>query len=185
MKPTQAAIARALGLSQAAVSKLKAQGMPVESIEGAHAWRLRNLDPARIKRAAPPITDPAAAIRRVHDLAQLTAAALKLGQFEVIGPQLREALRAVPVPQRDRILIGQGDLAPADLASEPGACVIPGDVWAALVHHVVSVIADDRRTRMAAGEADPKCCEMTDEEAEEMAHFWMAVAAGELLARPG
>ena len=88
MKPTQAAIARALDLSQAAVSKLKAQGMPVESIEGAHAWRMRNLDPARMKRAAAPITDPTAAPRCAHDLAQLAAAALKLGRFEAIELRL-------------------------------------------------------------------------------------------------
>jgi len=131
MKPTQAAIARALDLSQAAVSKLKARGMPVESIEGAHAWRLRNLDPARIKWAAPPITDPAAALRRVHDLAQLAAAALKLGRFEVIEPQLREALRAVPEPQRGGIVIGLGDPSPAELAIAPDDCLIPVAVWLA------------------------------------------------------
>ncbi len=37
--PSQAAVARALGLSPAAISKLKKQGMPVHSAEAAQAWR--------------------------------------------------------------------------------------------------------------------------------------------------
>ena len=73
MKPTQAAIARALGLSQAAVSKLKTQGMPVDSIEGAHAWRLRSLDPARIKLPSP-LAREAAPLRRVHAPATIAGA---------------------------------------------------------------------------------------------------------------
>lgn len=36
---SQAAIGRALGLSPAAVTKLKGQGMPVDSVEAAQAWR--------------------------------------------------------------------------------------------------------------------------------------------------
>ena len=36
---SQAAIGRALGLSPAAMTKLKKQGMPVDSVEAAQAWR--------------------------------------------------------------------------------------------------------------------------------------------------
>lgn len=36
---SQAAIGRALGLSPAAITKLKGQGMPVTSVEAAQAWR--------------------------------------------------------------------------------------------------------------------------------------------------
>lgn len=36
---SQAAIGRALGLSPAAMTKLKRQGMPVDSVEAAQAWR--------------------------------------------------------------------------------------------------------------------------------------------------
>jgi phage terminase Nu1 subunit (DNA packaging protein) len=40
VKPlSQAAIGRALGLSQASITKLKGQGMPVDSVESARAWR--------------------------------------------------------------------------------------------------------------------------------------------------
>lgn len=44
---TQRAIARALGLAESNVSKLKKAGMPVQTIEAAMAWRDANLDPAR------------------------------------------------------------------------------------------------------------------------------------------
>ena len=183
MKPTQAAIARALDLSQAAVSKLKAQGMPVESIEGAHAWRLRNLDPARIKWSRP-VTDPAAALRRVHDLAQLAAAALKLGRFEAIEPQLRMALRAVPKLSRGCIVIDLDEPSPVDTSNAPAGYVIPLAVWEALLQPLLAVLDDERRKCIEAGEPDPHR-RLTDEEAEEMAPFWMAVAAGELVAMPG
>ena len=39
-RPSQAAIGRVLGLSPAAMTKLKKQGMPVDSVETAQAWRL-------------------------------------------------------------------------------------------------------------------------------------------------
>jgi transcriptional regulator with XRE-family HTH domain len=48
-KLTQTALAQALGLSQAMVSKLKAMGMPVTSVEAAQAWRSKNLDPSYTK----------------------------------------------------------------------------------------------------------------------------------------
>ena len=38
--PSQAAIGRALNLSPAAITKLKKQGMPVDSVEAAQAWRM-------------------------------------------------------------------------------------------------------------------------------------------------
>ncbi|MBK7121293.1 MAG: hypothetical protein IPH64_21505 [Comamonadaceae bacterium] len=37
--PTQKALAAALDMSQANVTKLKKQGMPVDSVEAAQAWR--------------------------------------------------------------------------------------------------------------------------------------------------
>lgn len=38
--PSQAAIGRALDLSPASITKLKGQGMPVDSVESAQAWRV-------------------------------------------------------------------------------------------------------------------------------------------------
>ncbi len=42
--PSQAAVGRALGLSPAAMTKLKKMGMPVDSAEAATAWRQANLN---------------------------------------------------------------------------------------------------------------------------------------------
>lgn len=47
----QSELARALGLSKQAVSKLKGQGMPVDSVEAASAWRDENLSVAARKEA--------------------------------------------------------------------------------------------------------------------------------------
>ena len=47
--PSQAAIGRALGLSPAAMTKLKKQGMPVDSVEAAQAWRVERQNVAQRK----------------------------------------------------------------------------------------------------------------------------------------
>lgn len=46
---SQAAIGRALGLSPAAITKLKAKGMPVDSVESAQAWRVARQNVAQRK----------------------------------------------------------------------------------------------------------------------------------------
>lgn len=46
---SQAFIARSLGLSGAAITKLKKQGMPVDSVEAALAWRAQRLNIAARK----------------------------------------------------------------------------------------------------------------------------------------
>jgi len=48
---SQAALGRALGLSPAAVTKLKGQGMPVDSLESAQAWRAARQNVAQRKPA--------------------------------------------------------------------------------------------------------------------------------------
>ncbi len=50
----QSELAKALGLSKQAVSKLKGQGMPVDSVEAARAWRDENLSVAARKEAREP-----------------------------------------------------------------------------------------------------------------------------------
>lgn len=47
---SQSALGRALNLSPAAITKLKGQGMPVDSVELARAWRLERQSVARRKR---------------------------------------------------------------------------------------------------------------------------------------
>ena len=64
--PSQAAIGRALGLSPAAITKLKKQGMPVDSVEAAQAWRVARQNVAARKPAPAtpsarlPVAPPAA-----------------------------------------------------------------------------------------------------------------------------
>ncbi len=52
--PTQNAIARALNISPAMVTKLKSRGMPVSSIEAAQAWRAANVRSYQPLDKAPP-----------------------------------------------------------------------------------------------------------------------------------
>jgi hypothetical protein len=56
---SQAALGRALGLSPAAITKLKGQGMPVDSIESAQAWREARQNVAQ-RKPSPDIVVPAA-----------------------------------------------------------------------------------------------------------------------------
>lgn len=51
---SQAALGRLLGLSPAAITKLKGQGMPVDSVEAARAWREARLNVAA-RKPSPPI----------------------------------------------------------------------------------------------------------------------------------
>lgn len=50
-EPSQAAIARALGLAKSRITAMKKQGMPVHSIEAAQAWREARQSIARRKPA--------------------------------------------------------------------------------------------------------------------------------------
>lgn len=185
-KNTQAALGRALGLSPAAVSKLRAQGMPTHSEEAARAWRRQHLNPARMKREThrPNVS---ALLARVHELAHVAGDALALGHFESIEPALRAALRAVPADGRVRILIerkGTGCEGGGARCEPPqGGAVIPGAVMDALVRSVVEVIDADREAALEAGDPDPCGMPLSADEADEMGDFWMLVAAGEVVAR--
>lgn len=55
----QSDLARDLGLSKQAVSKLKGQGMPVHSVDAARAWREENLNVAA-RKPSPASAPPAA-----------------------------------------------------------------------------------------------------------------------------
>lgn len=59
---TQTALAQALGLSKAAITKLKQQGMPVHSVAAARAWRKvsQNVALQKPDAGAPPPTVPPA-----------------------------------------------------------------------------------------------------------------------------
>jgi len=76
---SQAAIGRAMDLSPAAVTKLKKQGMPVDSVESAMAWRQARQNIAQRKplppalrglEVPPPSSEPSGPPQHTHDETQ-------------------------------------------------------------------------------------------------------------------
>ena len=84
---SQAAIGRALGLSPASMTKLKGQGMPVDSVAAAQAWRVARQNVAQRKPAPESV---AATSRRTDPM-----------RAELGGDRLRDS-----VSQADRIAVG-------------------------------------------------------------------------------
>jgi hypothetical protein len=95
---SQTEIAQELGLSKAAVSKLKAQGMPCTSADAARRWRAAHMAPGRIR--ADPGPSARTLVDRVHELRQLAAVAQGVDRFELVAEAVRAALRAVPATHR-------------------------------------------------------------------------------------
>ncbi len=102
--PSQAAIARAIGCAKSRITALKAQGMPVHSIEAAIAWRRTHLNPARTKPPPPAPPPPSAALLTAQDLMEAAGLVLAAGgSIDPLIPGLRRALRAVPPHERDHV----------------------------------------------------------------------------------
>lgn len=118
----QKELAKELGISPASVSKLKRQGMPVDTVERASKWRRRNLEPGRIKgvrfdpnQLAQPMAkqdhlppDPVVANQIVEVEAAGTALNLAMasGETEFADAMvfhLRYLLRAVPDDAKPRL----------------------------------------------------------------------------------
>lgn len=101
---SQAALARALGLSAAMVSKLRQRGMPVDSVEQARAWRDANLDPMLVKRVrqANPDAGGAECPVSLPDHVRIMPGVIELcarrssDHFDVWADPLREAMRTLP-----------------------------------------------------------------------------------------
>ena len=180
-EPSQAAIARALGLAKSRVTAMKKQGMPVHSIEAAQEWRRRHVAPIvrNTRRAAPtrvPVGYPSelaampgplqpflrlayipeAAVKHAAALGELAAVAIDNGTFDAIEPALRLALSAVPKSHRSML---------------PG---LPFKVWDALCADVLAVCGVDLKD----SEDTPPLQEQA--EVEFMGDFWYQVAAGEI-----
>jgi transcriptional regulator with XRE-family HTH domain len=101
MSLTQIQLAAALGLSQSAVSQLAKQGMPTNSIAAARAWRETHLHPGRAK--------PAPRAPSLSALLEEAEALLDVGgDIGPLMPDLRLALRQVPVDQRAAVAISEG-----------------------------------------------------------------------------
>ena len=98
-QPSQADIARALGISPARVTALKARGMPTCSVEAAAAWRTLHLRehvhrrPAS-GRAQPPASVPAAAAAQAPArlAPELAAASDQATVYRLLEDGLHQAL---------------------------------------------------------------------------------------------
>jgi hypothetical protein len=121
-KPSQAEIARALGVVRSRVTALKKLGMPVDSVESALSWHRRNI---MIKEPAIGGDADAAALRTVEKVEALGRTLLDSGDRGnvEIAKAMRKALREVPKDWRDLI----------DL---------PHSVWRRLVDHVIRDIPE-------------------------------------------
>lgn len=158
--PSQAAIARGLGLSKAAITKYKLQGMPISSVEAARAWRDANLrfDGRRVELnpGRPlPQPSPAALVERVRMLALAAADALKAGRFAEVETELRQALRELP-------------------NSHASVSLMPVSVWDALTEDIFRLLKEDEQ-RSGFVEEDR---EATEEETEVFGDFLLAAARG-------
>lgn len=173
---SQAAIARALGLSGAAITKLKKQGMPVHSVEAAQAWRTERQNVAARKplpssgvpasiampAASGPIRVSAGAFdgspdedrdtaRTRREIAEANLAELREAEErgELIRVDaIRSALAGMIASTRDSLLQIPARVAPV-LAAEPDAASVH-DTLTREIHQALAqlVAAPDRITRI-------------------------------------
>jgi hypothetical protein len=162
--PSQAAIARAIGVAKSRITALKAQGMPVHSIEAAQAWRRTHLNPARTKPPPRPPAHPAPspAVLVAQDLMEAAGLVLAAGgSIEPLIPGLRRALRAVPPHQRD------------DVELNP-------EVMRVLLAPLLALIDSEKAASPDTTEPQPE-----DDEAKAEAGSWLyAIACGEVKFNP-
>jgi len=160
-KESQAAIGRALGLSPASMTKLKRQGMPVDSAHSAKVWRDNNIRltvhtaaPGRDYDTKPPASS--GAVESAHAWMNIAAAALSSGQcIAAMVPRLRIVLANVPVSDREYVLVHS-------------------DVMDILTADVATVLNADPDSFDGA---EPT----VDDDQQYMGNFWYRVAAGEVV----
>ncbi|MBE0589686.1 MAG: hypothetical protein IH617_16785 [Hydrogenophaga sp.] len=108
-KPTQAALAAALGIDPAMVSRDKRKGMPVDSIEAAVTWRYENvrvrMNPGHEGNDVEKAQQGERSARRAGELLHAAGELLeKGGDVSPMVPSLRQAMAAVPHDQRERVI---------------------------------------------------------------------------------
>lgn len=164
-KPTHAALAAALGIDPALVTRYRRRGMPVHSIEAAQQWRDVNLrvrfTPERDLEAVERAISGEKAVKRVIALHEAAGKLLDSGgDVYPLLPTISAAMADVPPSQRNRVLVVSEvmDLLVADLLRIHRA---GGDV-----------------VELTEGDCYPCGDEGSDEAM--MGAFWYSVAAGEL-----
>ena len=151
---SQTALAEALGVAKSLITKLKARGMPVHSVEAAQAWREANLcfDSRRREldpRRPWPNPSPVEYVDRVHAMIPAALAALRAGRFVDVELELRQALCDVPDSHSDQLKL-------------------PFAVFDALTEDVLRLLE----------ESDPSDGPLTEAEVQKMGNFWLDVARG-------
>jgi hypothetical protein len=146
----RARIARELGITAQAVSKLAKIGMPLDSADAARRWRASNLN--RLKMKPDPGPSPETLVQRAHELIEVAAVALTTHRFDVVADELRAALRAVPESHRPRV-------------------AMPHPVWYALIGTHARRVLDE------GPKQEPGT--MSDEDAEYVGGLCYSLACGE------
>ena len=163
-KPSQAALAAALGIDPAMVTRYKGKGMPLHSIEAAQAWRDANVR-VRMTREADASTTGRAlegeqAAARAGALLQAAGELLEQGgDVAPMVATIRQAMAAVPGEQRGRVLFPPNIM--DWLTAEVARVVDKGDPAGLLYGNLT-------QGRRARGDA------------VDMGAFWYAAAAGEI-----
>ena len=166
-EPTQAALAAALGIDPAMVSRHRRRGMPVHSIEAAQAWRAEHVrvrwkpegEPGDTSRAI----DGERAVKVAGTMLEAAGELLESGgDVMPLVPSIRQAMAAVPPSLRDRVLL---PLAVMDVLTEDVARVLQQGDPSGLIY---GALYPWRRTKG---------------EDVDMGAFWYAVAAGEIRVR--
>ena len=112
-KPTQAALAAAMGITPPLVTRYRKRGMPVDSVSEAVAWRDANIR-VRISVNSPAerISDAIQGESAARKAAGLLNAAGELleagGDISPMVPSLRQAMAHVPPSQRERVPLPVG-----------------------------------------------------------------------------
>lgn len=153
--PNQTELAAALGMTRSSVSKLKGQGMPVDSLEAAQAWREARQNVAARKRLPSARLDDlndlddfdafgedrdAARTRRERaeaDIAEMNAAKLRRELIRVDAVQAQLATDYATI--RDALLQLPPRLAPL-LAAEQDAGTVAG-LLAAEIHQALLTLS--------------------------------------------
>lgn len=152
----KARIARELGISGAAVSKLAKQGMPTDDVDAARQWRISNLQSGRMRPDPGPSGDTLLMrAQRMHDLAEI---ARQGGLLHTVADDVRAAMRAVPQSHRGRLNL-------SFLLME--ALIGP--------HALAIIKGDGSHPRADAGVLDPD----TDEAREFIGSILYMIACGE------
>jgi hypothetical protein len=163
---SDAALARLLGLSPAAVCRAKSRGMPTHDLQAAQRWREQNLSPAHRKDRNPLKRNSGhrlgsgtgqALVDRVQALMELAAPTIGAPTFDALRPALQQAMRDVPEALRAGVVLS-----------------VP--VMDELLRPVLDLV-DNASPGGAAGQVDGEA--LSDDDARTMGAFWYHVACGE------